>query len=196
MRIFTLRDIGERFSIFLDLHSQPVAIKFIKNKKEFNENLRTPKKMTLCQFIRCSAIGSWDYFIRIDDIKCEKALSCFKKDDIHKDFPHLKKDIEGLFIGSLSEYKPDIIALILDTTYKAFILNKALVELYKSNMKYILGKETLICSYGIIQTYLNEMPNITFPCDVAKDIYQENELIYFIPFSISKQLLETIKFHS
>ncbi len=210
------KEIAEVFIRTLALKLYPVGVKFCKSSEELKAGMTPIEKLTFCQMVKLAAQGKWQLSCPKDQMGCFTAQLIFgfrpqgEKDIEHhmKQFtdnreiaksiitvkPKLKTgEIEGILVGPLENFEPDLVILIVDSS-QALPLIEAFASATGKDLSFRNGVSSAVCSYGAVVAYKTQHPNLSIPCFGAKryGLFQDYELIFTILFELSKTIANTL----
>jgi len=221
-----IRETAEIFQRILRLKSFPVGIKLCQRPEELSKGKIPTEKLSLCQMVKLASQGKWQLSCPKDQMGCFTAqLILGFRPQTEKDVEHHIKqftddreiaenilvvkpkfkagEIEGILVGPLENFEPDIVVLIIDSA-QALPLIEAYGSTTGKDLSFRNGTSSALCSYGVVVSHQTQLPNLAIPCVGAKryGLFQDYELIFTIPSKylevIAQALLkleETNKLH-
>lgn len=207
-----IKEVAEIFKRILHLRFYPVAVKLCKKPNELNKGKTPNEKLTFCQMVKLASQGEWQLSCPKNYMGCFTAqlIFGFRKQE-EKDVEHHMKqftdnreiakniieakpkfkqgEIEGILIGPLESFEPDLVVLIVSSAQSL-----PLIEAYGAStgkdLSFRNGTSSALCSYGVVVSYQTQQPNLSIPCVGAKryGLFQDYELAFTIPFGFAKTL--------
>lgn len=204
-----IKEVAEIFKRILLLRLDPVGVKFCNRLNELDKGKIPSEKLTFCQMVRLASQGRWQLSCPKDYMGCFTAQFIFgfrpqeEKDIEHhmKQFtgdreiaksliatkPKLKLgEMEGILVGPLENFEPDLVILIVDSAQTLPLIEAYAVATGK-DLSFRNGVSSALCSYGVVVSYQTNQPNLSIPCIGAKryGLFQDYELIFTIPFEFA-----------
>jgi uncharacterized protein (DUF169 family) len=211
-----LKEMADVYQRLLKLKLYPVGVKFAKNIDELKAGKVSNEKLSFCQMVRIASQSKWTLACPINQMGCVIAQLNFgfrKKDasdvevylqrltdkrEIAESIilvkPKLKfGEIQGILVGPVENFVPDLIFLIIDSA-QALVIMRAFGVATGSDLTFRTGASSNVCAYGAIISYLTMLPNLTIPCAGAKrhGLYQDYELIFVTPLKTAKSIADTM----
>jgi uncharacterized protein (DUF169 family) len=210
------KEIAEVFIRTLALKLYPVGVKFCKSSEELKAGMTPIEKLTFCQMVKLAAQGKWQLSCSKDQMGCFTAQLIFGfRPQGEKDVEHHMKqftdnreiaeniiavkpkfklgEIEGILTGPLENFLPDLVILIVDSAQSLPLIEAYAVATGK-DLSFRNGVSSALCSYGAVVSYQTKEPNLSIPCIGAKryGLFQDYELVFTIPFELSKTIANTL----
>ncbi|MEO0093352.1 MAG: DUF169 domain-containing protein [candidate division WOR-3 bacterium] len=208
------KEMAEVFKRTLALKSYPVGVKFCRNSKELKTGKFPSEKLTFCQMVKLAGQGKWQLSCPKDQMGCFTAQLIFGfRPQTEKDIEHHMKQFTdnreiaenmiavkpkfklgaGILVGPLENLEPDLVMLIVDSG-QALPLIEAYAAATGKDLSFRNGVSSALCSYGAVVAYQTQKPNLSIPCIGAKryGLFQDNELIFTIPFETVKMIEEKL----
>jgi len=133
-----IRETAEIFQRILRLKSFPVGIKLCQRPEELSKGKVPTEKLSLCQMVKLASQGKWQLSCPKDKMGCFTAqLMLGFRPQSEKDIEHHIKqftdnreiaenilvvkpkfktgEIEGILVGPLENFEPDVAVLIIDS---------------------------------------------------------------------------------
>lgn len=213
-----IKEVAEIFKRTLCLRLYPVGVKLCKRLDELSSGKIPSEKLTLCQMVKLASQDKWQLSCPKDYMGCRTAqfILGFRLQE-EKDIDHHMRqftgdreiaknmiaakpkfklgEIEGIVVGPLGNFEPDLVILIVDSA-QTLPLIEAYAVATGNDLSFRNGVSSALCSYGVVVSYQTQQPNLSIPCFGAKryGLFQDYELIFTIPFdsavTISNVLLE------